>query len=77
MDAQYARAIGLLVHAIGSNTFIIVRIMEPFWFFAGIVLMLPELEHRASPSAASAARPAPRPATIRPGARPAAAERRG
>jgi O-antigen ligase len=34
---------GLLCHAIGANTFIIVRIMEPFWFVAGIVLILPEL----------------------------------
>ncbi len=32
---------GLLTHALGANTFIIVRIMEPFWFFAGIVTMLP------------------------------------
>jgi O-Antigen ligase len=39
-----AGTMGLLAHAIGSNTFIIVRIMEPFWFFAGIVLMLPQLE---------------------------------
>jgi hypothetical protein len=39
-----AGTVGLLVHAIGSNTFIIVRIMEPFWFFAGIVVMLPLLE---------------------------------
>lgn len=36
--------VGLLVHAIGANTFIIVRIMEPFWFFAGMVVALPELE---------------------------------
>lgn len=33
--------VGLLVHSIGTNTFIIVRIMEPFWFFAGIVTVLP------------------------------------
>jgi len=38
--------IGLLFHAIGANTFIIVRIMEPFWFFAGIVVILPEIERR-------------------------------
>jgi len=38
--------IGLLVHAIGTNTFIIVRIMEPFWFVAGMVAMIPELETR-------------------------------
>ena len=35
---------GLLFHAIGANTFIIVRIMEPFWFFAGIITVLPQLE---------------------------------
>jgi O-antigen ligase len=39
---------GLLFHAIGANTFIIVRIMEPFWFLAGMVLMVPELEKRES-----------------------------
>jgi O-antigen ligase len=36
--------IGLLFHAIGANTFIIVRIMEPFWFMAAMVLMIPEIE---------------------------------
>jgi O-antigen ligase len=39
-----AGTIGLAVHAIGSNTFIIVRIMEPFWLVAGIVMMLPVLQ---------------------------------
>jgi O-antigen ligase len=34
---------GLLFHSIGANTFIIVRIMEPFWFLAAMVVMLPEL----------------------------------
>ncbi|MFH0882419.1 MAG: O-antigen ligase family protein [bacterium] len=34
---------GLLIHAIGANTFIIVRIMEPFWFLTAIVWLLPEL----------------------------------
>jgi hypothetical protein len=38
-----AGTFGLLAHAIGSNTFIVIRIMEPFWLFAGIVLMLPVL----------------------------------
>lgn len=33
---------GLLVHAIGANTFIIVRVMEPFWFLMALVLLLPE-----------------------------------
>jgi len=31
---------GLLVHAVGSNTFLIVRIMEPFWLFAALVVRL-------------------------------------
>ena len=39
-----AGLIAMLAHAIGANTFIIVRIMEPFWFLAGIVVMLPVLE---------------------------------
>ena len=32
--------LGLLVHSIGANTFIIVRIMEPFWLFAGLLMAL-------------------------------------
>ena len=40
--------IGLLVHAIGANTFIIVRIMEPFWFALGMVVMMPELESKTT-----------------------------
>jgi O-Antigen ligase len=60
-----AGTIGLLFHAVGSNTFIIVRIMEPFWFFAGIVLMLPQLE-RTAPSPTPA--PAVTPARLRPDA---------
>jgi O-antigen ligase len=39
-----AGLVGLVVHSIGANTFIIVRIMEPFWFFAGIIAVMPELE---------------------------------
>jgi O-antigen ligase len=38
-----AGTVGLLGHALGANTFIIVRIMEPFWFFAAIVVVLPGL----------------------------------
>lgn len=53
VQTRYARGIitgylagyiGLLFHSIGANTFIIVRIMEPFWFFTGIVAVLPMLE---------------------------------
>jgi len=36
--------VGLLFHGIGANTFIIVRIMEPFWFVTAMVMMLPDLE---------------------------------
>ena len=35
---------GLLFHAIGANTFIIVRIMEPFWFVTAMVIMTPQLK---------------------------------
>jgi len=35
---------GLLVHAIGANTFIIVRIMEPFMIILGLVLAMRMLE---------------------------------
>jgi hypothetical protein len=38
-----AGTLGLLGHAVGANTFIIVRVMEPFWFFAAIVVALPGL----------------------------------
>jgi hypothetical protein len=42
-----AGTVGLLVHAFGSNTFIIIRVMEPFWFFMAIVVALPMLERGA------------------------------
>lgn len=42
--------IALLTHAIGANSFIIVRIMEPYWFLAAIVMMLPQIEE-AQPAA--------------------------
>ena len=34
---------GLLGHALSTNTFVIIKIMEPFWFIAAIVLSLPRL----------------------------------
>jgi hypothetical protein len=36
--------IGLLFHAIGTNTFIIVRIMEPFWCLVGLCVSIPIIE---------------------------------
>ena len=38
-----AGLIGLIFHAVGSNTFIIIRIMEPFWLVCALVLVLPHL----------------------------------
>jgi O-antigen ligase len=35
--------VGLLVHAIGANTFVIVRVMEPFWLLCGIIYILPRV----------------------------------
>lgn len=32
---------GLMTHALGSNTFIIVRIMEPFWLMCALVYLVP------------------------------------
>lgn len=34
--------VAMLVHGIGANTFIIVRIMEPFWLLTALVVALPE-----------------------------------
>jgi O-antigen ligase len=35
--------IALCTHSIGANTFIIIRIMEPFWFFTAIIILLPQI----------------------------------
>jgi O-antigen ligase len=39
----------MLTHAIGANTFIIVRIMEPFWFLTAVVIMIPQIETLSRP----------------------------
>jgi O-antigen ligase len=36
--------IGLSIHALTANTFILLRVMEPFWFIAGIIMMLPKVK---------------------------------
>ena len=43
-----AGLIGILFHSIGANTFIIVRIMEPFWFTTGMVIAISELNKDVS-----------------------------
>ncbi len=56
-----AAFLGLCVQALTTNTFIIVRIMEPFWFLAAIVMRLPALrDDRPTAEAAPAGVPAPR-----------------
>jgi O-antigen ligase len=42
--------VGLLAHAIGSNTFIIVRIMEPYWMLCAMVIILPEVVPESVPT---------------------------
>ena len=41
--------VGLLVHAVGANTFIIVRIMEPFWLYAALIVRMLAM-HQAHPA---------------------------
>jgi hypothetical protein len=41
--------VAMLAHGIGANTFIIIRIMEPFWLCAGLVMLLPTLAAQAEP----------------------------
>jgi O-antigen ligase len=38
-----AGLVAMIIHAIGANTFIIVRIMEPFWFVTSVIVALPGL----------------------------------
>lgn len=41
----------LLAHAVSANTFIIIRINEPLWLMAGLVLLIPKLESISQPPA--------------------------
>lgn len=40
--------VGLLFHSFSSETFILIRIMEPFWFVAAMVIALPDLVDKES-----------------------------
>jgi O-antigen ligase len=40
----------MLTHAVGANTFIIVRIMEPFWFMTGIIVILSMADATLAPA---------------------------
>lgn len=37
----------MLMHAVSANTFVIVRISEPFWLISGLVLLIPRVAYRA------------------------------
>ena len=43
IQGYIAGLVGLFVHCLGVNTFIIIRIMEPFWFLTGILIVLPRV----------------------------------
>ncbi len=52
--------VGLMAHAVGANTFILVRVMEPFWFATALMarlLLEAEREQEAAPSNAPVAAP--------------------
>lgn len=34
---------GLLFHSLTANTFILIRVMEPFWFMTGVIVALPQV----------------------------------
>ncbi|MDD5765819.1 MAG: hypothetical protein PHW79_06205, partial [Candidatus Marinimicrobia bacterium] len=40
----YIATISMMTHSLGANTFIIIRIMEPFWFICGLVISIPNIE---------------------------------
>jgi O-antigen ligase len=48
----------IATHALGANTFIIVRIMEPFWFITAVIVALPDLQERLDVTSRPAATPA-------------------
>jgi O-antigen ligase len=49
--------VGLVAHSLGTNTFILVRIMEPFWFFVGVIAVLPMIRVEQPAAAENAGRP--------------------
>jgi O-antigen ligase len=41
---MFAGLVGLLAHAVGTNTFMLIRVMEPFWLLSGLVVASLALE---------------------------------
>lgn len=70
----FAFTVGMLVHALGTITFLIVRIMEPFWFLIALTVVAREVaireharrlhEQRARPTEQPAASPVTKPGTL-------------
>ncbi len=58
-----AGLVAMVTHSLGANTFIIVRIMEPFWFMTGIIILLPQLLEKEGAEQAPG-RPDGRPALV-------------
>ncbi len=54
----YAGYIALLVHGAGSNTFIILRIMEPFWLYTGLIIVAGEIREAEAAAAKAGEEPA-------------------
>lgn len=52
----------ILTHCIGANTFIIVRIMEPFWFVTAMVIMIPLIEPHRLPMTVAVGKTVEKPA---------------
>jgi hypothetical protein len=50
--------VGLMIHGLGANTFTIVRVMEPFWLIAGLVVSAYKLEMAERAEVASTAKAA-------------------
>ncbi len=42
--------VAILTHSVGANSFIIIRIMEPFWLVAGLVMLIPTLPDKIAES---------------------------
>jgi O-antigen ligase len=49
-----AGLLGLVAHAIGTNTFMLIRIMEPFWLLAGLVIAATSLQQEDDAAAVAA-----------------------
>ncbi|MFC1454343.1 O-antigen ligase family protein [Verrucomicrobiota bacterium] len=50
--------IAVLVHAVSANSFIIIRIAEPFWLLAGLILLIPKLSDEGPGFAVASGTPA-------------------